>query len=122
MTWASTDREKIRRHLSIPSTMQALEELDFLMGSAKADQITTSQTAISKLDSLQTDFETMGAKDIGITRADVVEFGGPPENRFAGIRAQQAYWREQLSLALAYDGRFSFTATAGANQAALMRS
>ena len=121
MAWVSTDREKIRRHLSIPSTMQALDELDFLMGSAAADQITTSQTAISKLDTLEATFETEASKNLAMIRADVIEYeAGNPEAKLSGVRIQQAYWKEQLSAALAYDGRFSMATPGG--QATLLRS
>ena len=108
MAWASTDREKIRRHLEIPATGMALTELDFLMGSAKADQISTSQAAIAKLDTLETAFETKAAEDLGLVKADVLEWeSGNPEAKLAGRRARQRYWKGQLSDALAYDGRFS---------------
>ena len=101
--------------------MQALEELDFLMGSAKADQITTSHTAIGTLDTLETTFETEASKNLAMIRADVVEYeSGNPEAKLSGVRIQQAHWKEQLSAALAYDGRFSIKTQGG--QATLLRS
>ncbi len=91
------------------------------MGSAAADQITSSQTAISKLNTLETTFETKASEDLAMIRADVVEWEpGNPDAKFAGIRAQQSYWKEQLSSALAYDGRFSMATPGG--QATLLRS
>jgi len=121
MAWASTDRESIRRHLSIPATSMALEELDFLMGSAAADQITSSQTAIAKLNTLETTFETEASKNLAMIKADVIEWeSGNPEAKLTGVRVQQGYWKEQLSSALAYDGRFSMATPGG--QATLLRS
>ena len=122
MAWVSTDKEKIRRHLSIPATAMALEKLLFLMDSAAADQITSAQTAIGKLDLLLTSFETKAGEDLALIKADVLEWEtGSPEAKLTGIRSQQSYWRDQLSLALAYDGRFSSASGIG-EQAVLLRS
>lgn len=123
MAWVSTDREAIRRHLAIPATTIALDHLDVLMGEASAASITTSQTAIGKLNTLETSFESKASEDLGLIRADVLEWQpGNPEAKLAGIRTQQAYWREQLSLAIGYDGRFSNLYAKQGGQAELLRS
>jgi len=123
MAWVSTDREAIRRHLAIPATTIALDHLDILMAEASAASITTSQTAIGKLNTLEASFESKASEDLGLVRADVLEWQpGNPEAKLAGIRSQQAYWREQLSLAIGYDGRFSHAYSSQAGQAELLRS
>lgn len=123
MAWLNTDREAIRRHLFIPATNIALDHLDVLMNEASADSIATSQTAIAKLNTLQTNYESRASEDLGLIRADVLEWQpGNPEAKLAGIRSQQAYWREQLSLAIGYDGRFSNLYAKQGGQAELLRS
>jgi hypothetical protein len=121
MSWISSDREAIRRHLAIPASSIPLDQLDVLMAEASAASITTSQTAIDKLDTLEADFEAKASEDLALIRADVLEWQpGSPEAKFAGIRAQQDYWRNQLSLAIGYDGRYSQTTQGG--QGVLLRS
>lgn len=123
MPWLSTDREAIRRHLAIPASHIPLDHLDVLMAEASAASITTSQTAIGKLNALETAFETKASEDLGLIRADVLEWQpGNPTAKLAGITTQQSYWREQLSLAIGYDGRFSYLYSRQAGQAELMRS
>lgn len=123
MPWQNTDREAIRRHLAIPATTIALDHLDVLMGEASAASITTSQTSITKLNALETAFESKASEDLGLIRADVLEWQpGNPTAKLAGITAQQGYWREQLSLALGYDGRFSNLYVKQLGQAELLRS
>ena len=123
MPWVSTDREAIRRHLAIPASEIPLDHLDVLMNEASADSITSSQTAIGKLNTLETDFESKASEDLGLIRADVLEWQpGNPTAKLAGITTQQAYWREQLSLAIGYDGRFSNLYSRQAGQAELLRS
>jgi len=123
MPWLSTDREAIRRHLAIPATHIALDHLDVLMAEASAASITTSQTAIGKLNTLEASFESKASEDLGLIRADVLEWQpGNPAAKLAGITAQQGYWREQLSLAIGYDGRFSNLYSRQSGQAELLRS
>lgn len=123
MPWQNTDREAIRRHLAIPATTIALDHLEVLMGEASAASITTSQTSITKLNALETAFESKASEDLGLIRADVLEWQpGNPTAKLAGITAQQGYWREQLSLALGYDGRFSNLYAKQLSQAELLRS
>lgn len=122
MPWASTDREAIRRHLAIPASDIPLEHLDVLMAEASAASITTSQSAITKLNALEAAFEAKASQDLGLVRADVLEWQpGNPTAKLAGITAQQSYWREQLALAIGYDGRFSHLYRQ-AGQAELLRS
>lgn len=122
MPWVSTDREAIRRHLAIPASDIPLEHLDVLMAEASAASITTSQSAITKLNALEAAFEAKASEDLGLVRADVLEWQpGNPTAKLAGITAQQSYWREQLSLAIGYDGRFSHLYRP-AGQAELLRS
>jgi hypothetical protein len=123
MPWLATDREAIRRHLAIPASTIPLDHLDVLMGEASAASITTSQTAIDKLNTLETTFQSKASEDLGLIRADVLEWQpGSPEAKLSGIRAQQAYWREQLSLAIGYDGRYSNLYARQGGQAELLRS
>jgi len=123
MPWLSTNRESIRRHLAIPASEIPLEHLDVLMNEASAASITTSQTAITKLNALETAFETKASEDLGLIRADVLEWApGNPGAKLSGITAQQSYWRNQLSLAIGYDGRFSNLYGNAASQAQLLRS
>jgi hypothetical protein len=123
MPWLSTDREAIRRHLAIPASDIPLDHLDILMAEASAASITTSQTAIGKLNTLEASFEAKASEDLGLIRADVLEWQpGNPTAKLAGISAQQSYWREQLSLAIGYDGRFSNLYAKQGGQAELLRS
>jgi hypothetical protein len=123
MPWLSTDREAIRRHLAIPASEIPLDHLDVLMNEASAASITTSQTSITKLNALETAFETKASEDLGLIRADVLEWApGNPGAKLSGITAQQSYWRNQLSLAIGYDGRFSNLYGDAASQAQLLRS
>lgn len=123
MPWLSTDREAIRRHLAIPASEIPLDHLDVLMAEASADSITSSQTAIGKLNALEADFEAKASEDLALIRADVLEWQpGDASAKLAGIRFQQSYWREQLSLAIGYDGRFSNLYSRQAGQAELLRS
>lgn len=118
MAWAATDREVIRRHLGIPASTIPLDHLDVLMAEASAASITTSQVAISKLNALETSFEARASEDLGLIRADVLEWQpGNPGAKLSGIHLQQAYWRDQLSLAIGYDGRFTLK-----NEPQLLRS
>ena len=123
MPWLATDREAIRRHLAIPASDIPLDHLDVLMNEASAASITTSQTAIGKLNALEADFESKASEDLALIRADVLEWQpGDASAKLAGIRFQQSYWREQLSLAIGYDGRFSNLYSRQAGQAELLRS
>ena len=123
MPWISTDREAIRRHLAIPASTIPLEQLDVLMNEASAASITTGQTSIGKLNALETAFETRASQDLGLIRADVLEWApGSPADKLSGITAQQEYWRNQLSLAIGYAGQYSNRAASGGGQAQLLRS
>jgi hypothetical protein len=123
MPWLATDREAIRRHLAIPASDIPLEHLDVLMNEASAASITTSQTAITKLNALEGDFETKASEDLGLIRADVLEWApGNPAAKLAGIHTQQRYWRDQLSLAIGYDGRYSNLYGNSAGHGQLLRS
>jgi hypothetical protein len=123
MPWLSTDREAIRRHLAIPASDIPLSHIDVLMNEASEASITTSQIAIAKLNALEGDFEAKASEDLGLIRADVLEWApGNPAAKLSGILAQQGYWRNQLSLAIGYDGRYSNLYNSASGHAPVLRS